>query len=244
MWGEAWENYETKDSQEFRSRGLVTSELETPDKGLEKVEEVLGFSPDEAFDSFKQESFTGEDYQTRAAAEPEGDKVVLKGFRDMSPHVLAHESVHGQMMQPDGENYLPGENQFENRIYDEFVARLAENEISDLRIDEGMKDDFREARAEYLATRKKYKGEQLSRQFKSLWNDLEQTDRTTDEKIQKEIDQALFPYQELREQVLAAEAAKRYSKEHQYNIKELLKPDEKLYSQTVEYIKQVENDVA
>jgi hypothetical protein len=242
----AWYEYD-REAKDIVSpdRGPVTSELEISDRDLDEVEDALGFTPDEAFDRFDEvDEFSGSEYETVAAARPEGEEVILESVRDVSPHVLAHESVHGMMMQPDVENHLPGDNGFENRVYDEFVARLAEDEVRHLSVSEGMLDDLREARTEYLQTRQEYSGEQLSEEFKSLWEDLEQTDHTLDCQVQKDIDEKLFRYQELREQVLAAEAAKRYREENDPEIRNYIKTDENLYTETVQYIKQVEQDVA
>lgn len=240
-----WENYEKEqEAAEPMERGSVTSELESRDRDLREVEEALGFTPDEAFDRFEEvDDFGASEYETRAAARAEEEDVVLEAVRDVSPHVLAHESVHGRMMQPDGENHLPGENGFENRIYDEFVARMAEDEVRDISVSPGKLDDLREARADYFQVREQYSGEQLSEEFESLWDDLEQTDHTTDHQVQKDIDEKLFRYQELREQVLAAEAASRYREDKDPEIEEYIKPNEKLYTETVEYIRQVEKDV-
>lgn len=242
MDGEVWDNPEEQ-RVESLDRGPISSELEVSDSDLEEVEEILGFSVDEAFDRFEEASFETSRYQTRAAANPEGDEMVLKAVRDVSPHVLAHESVHGMMMQPEAENYLPGENQFENRLYDEFVARLAESEIRELSVDEGNLDDLRRSRAEYFDVREQYAGEELTEEFESLYDDLKQTDETTNEQVQREIDGKAFPYQEERERVLAAEAAKRYSEEKEFDLQEFIKPDEKTYREAVWYIGEVEQDV-
>lgn len=244
MSGDVWENQEgNPGTVESFDRGPITSELEASDREIEEVEEVLGFSVDEAFDRFDEADYQSSRYQTRAAANPEGDEMVLKAVRDVSPHVLAHESVHGMMMQPDAENYLPGENDLDQRIYDEFVARLAESELEDLSVDEGNLDDLRTARHDYLELREEYAGEGLSEEFESLYDDLKQTDETVDKELQRSIDEKLFKYQELRERVLAAEAASRYRKEKGFDLQEFIKPDEKTYRETVQYIREVEKDV-
>lgn len=238
-----WEGYEEVEEDETYDRGPITSELEVSDSELWDVEEVLGASPDEALDRFELRHFESSDYEIDAAARPDGDEMVLESVRDIAPETLAHESVHGQMMQPDASNYLPGDNQFEQTIYDEFVARMAEDEIKPLNVKDEALGELKEAHEEYMDVREKYVGEVFTKEFDSLYQDVLDLERTNDKEIHQEMDKMWRPYQKLREQVLAAEAAKRYKEEKEVEINRFVKPDENLYQQTVDYIKQVEIDV-
>lgn len=241
-----WESKEDKDRdfESMNSRGVVASELEITDSELSEVEETLGFSVDEAFDNFRKRRFDSGQYETEAAAKPEGNQMVLESIRDISPEVLAHESVHGKMMQPDARNYLPGNNQFEQTIYDEFVARMTEDEIKPLNVTTEALEELKDAHGEYMHAREQYTGEVFTEQFDSLYQDVLNLERTDDEDVHQEMDELWRPYQMLREQVLASEAAKRYKEQNdELDINEFVKPDESLYHDTVGYIQQVEQDV-
>jgi hypothetical protein len=240
-----WNSYEDnkEEFESMSSRGQVTSELEITDSQLSEVEKALGFSVDEALDEFSLKFFESSRYETDAAVRPDGGKMVLESIRDISPGVLAHESVHGRMMQPDASNYLPGDNQFEQTIYDEFVARMAEDEIKPLNVTDKALGELKDAHEQYIDTREKYVGEIFSEEFDSLYQDVLDLERTDDQDIHEEMDRMWRPYQKLREQVLAAEAAKRYKEENEVVIEEFVKPDENLYQETMAYIQQVEQDV-
>lgn len=229
--------------ESISSRGEVTSELEITDSGLEEVEEALGFSPDEAFDRFDEKNFESSDYETEAAVRPDGEEMVLEGQRNISPRSLAHESVHGVMMQPDACNYLPGNNQFENTLYDEFVARMAEDEIRSLEVAEEALQELKDAHENYMEAREQYVGDVFSEEFDSLYEDVLDLERIDNTEVQKQMDELWRPYQGLREQVLAAKAAKEYRQENDVDIRDFVKPDRKLYEDAMGYIKQVETEI-
>jgi hypothetical protein len=235
-----WEDYDSEEEDEPYERGRITSKLELSDSDLWEVKEVLGASPDEVFDRFEGRDLEGSGYEADAAAKPKGGEMVLQGDRDISTEALAHESVHGAMMQPDASNNLFGDNQFENTLYDEFVARMAEAEIKELQVPERAIEDLRDAHSEYLQTREKYAGDVFSEEFDSLYEDVMALERTDDKEVNQEMDAVWRPYQDLREQVLAAKAAEEYKEENEVEIQEFIKPDTKLYEKTVEYIRQTE----
>lgn len=244
---DVWEEYEKEELQEIEgsNRGEISSELYVTGTELDEIEEILGSSVDEAFDEYQETEFeSSSKYQTMGRTGKKGSKVVLEASRDISTSTLIHESVHGLMLQPDARLNLPGNNFAEQDMYDEFVARLAQNEIEPFEVSEKQLEDLKNLQENYMAIREKYAGDQLTEEFTSLDKDIRAIDQMTDTAAQKELYRAREPYQMIREQVLAAEAAKRYKEEKEnIDISEFINPDEKLYTDTVEYIRQVENDV-
>ncbi len=241
-----WGDYSKGAEEEFLGpdRGDITSQLYISDEELGAINDVLGTEVDEAFDVFEEKEFASSEYQTEAAVLSNGGNIRLEGSRDMPPETLVHESVHGLMMEDDGSYDLPGENHFQHRLYDEFVARMAEDEISEIDVPRRTLNDLREAHDDYMATREKYSGGILTEEFQSLYDDALQTDHTTDHEAQRDIDARMQEYRGLREQVLAAEAAKRYKQETgDVDVREFIKPDENLYHSSIEYIQQVEDEV-
>lgn len=240
-----WGDYKKGAEENFlgSDRGEITSQLYISDENLDEVEEVLGEEVDEAFDIFEKSTFESTMYQTEAAVRSQGDEVILEGSLDMNPETLVHESVHGLMMEENGSYDLPGEDHFQHRLYDEFVARMAEDEIVEIEVPDETLADLKEAHDEYMATRDRYAGNILSREFESLYDDALQTDHTTDHEVQRDIDSKMQKYRGLREQVLAAEAAKRYKDDNDIDVKKFIEPDENLYHRSVEYVEQVEENI-
>jgi len=214
----------------FYERGSVTSDLEISDSKLSRIEEKLGFSPDEAFDEYREpeEGFNHKD--SHGATGTEGQTVYLEGFRDIPQSTLAHESVHGMMNQPEGSVELPGKDPWDAILYEEFVAKKAELEFKESEINEQQLRKLTKAQQIY----ENVKDEQnVSVEPKGLNYEVGEI---ADEKI---LD-AANNYKRKRQTILAEEAADRHK---EYDLGELIDPDRETYMQTVEYIKNVETQI-
>lgn len=236
-----WENYIDDRDEEYYDRGPITSELELSDSELGEVEEILGASPDEAFDRYRdgQES-PRVGNGTKGTTGTENSEVVLESFRDISADTLVHESVHGLLRQPDAQQDLPDSNYFDHEVYEETVAILAESEIS---LEENSIEDLqrlKEERENYLSVRESEPV--LPEEFTSLYEDTEAMDNVLDEKVEHIKDQRDL-YQSMRSTILAREAANEYRNENDVDIENLVKPGEQQHNEVMGYIERIEQNL-
>lgn len=238
-----WNDYEEK-NEEFDKpydRGPITSELEVSDKGLEKIEKELGFSIDDAFDTYKD----GQNSDivggtTHAAAGTENGKVVLEAFRDAPLSSLAHESVHGMIEHPDTEPELPDSDPWDQTLYEEFVARKAESVFEDIEVSELELRGLSSSRKAYEQAREEYK-DFLPDEELDLNQQIKHIEAIEDPEINEELYTKADAYRDNRNTVLASEAARRYQEET--DISELINPDRKTYQDALEHIKNVDDQI-
>ena len=227
------------------SRDVILEEMEFSDPELNRIEEEMGLSLNDTFDDVRQLDMpeghgdTGMVGITRT----EGEDVVLRYAGNFSEGDLAHEAVHGKMKQPDGTlEDLPG-NKVENRLYSEFAARVAERKFSTLKTDTGEVAALHHAKTRYMNSRKKLEGEVLDEEFDSLYDDHVQARDMRDSSLKKEFFDRFEIYRQAREDVLAKETAESYASERDVDMKELVTPDKELFNQTIEYIRDVEENI-
>lgn len=225
-----WENYE-EEGEEHYDRGPITSELELSDSELWEVEEILGASPDEAFDEYRNPLDTGlETGSTHGGTDTEGETVYLEAFRDISQATLAHESVHGLMSQPDGTVNLPGDDPWNNKLYEEFVARKAELEFKNSEIES---EDLRKlARSQRIY--------ENAKEEKGIETSAEGLNQEVREIADEDVLDAADQYKKKRDTLLAEEAADRHT---EYELKDLIDPDRETYNETLDYLKNIEEKI-
>lgn len=226
-----WEDYEDDEENEPYDRGPITSELELPDTELREVEEILDSSPDDAFNEHRDPEETEiESGSTHGGTDTEGETVYLDAFRDISQATLAHESVHGLMNQPDGSVNLPGDDPWDALLYEEFVARKAELEFKDSEVES---EDLRT-----LARSKRIY--ENAKEEKGIETNAEGLNNEVREIVDEEVLDAADQYKQKRDTLLAEEAADRHT---EYELKDLIDPDIETYNETLDYIKNVEQQI-
>lgn len=237
-----WESYEENTKEvESMEEGPVTSELEVSQKGLKEIEKVLGFSIDEAFDMYR----TGEESDivggnTHAAAGTEEGEVVLEAYRDAPLSSLAHEAVHGMMRQPGGRTCLPGEEPWDQTLYEEFISRKAESGFEDIETSEFELRALVDSRKVYEEAWEEY-NELLPDEELDLNQEVAHIEAIDDPDINEELYRKAKAYRDNRNSILASEAARRYDGDE--DIKNLVDPDEETYRDTLEHIKNVEDEI-
>lgn len=237
-----WDSYEkNREEVESRDRGPVTSELETSDTGLREIEQALGFSVEDAFDSYR----SGEESDTvgggtHAAAGTENGEVVLEAFRDAPLSSLAHESVHGIIRQPDTDAGLPDSEAWDQTVYEEFVARKAESQFEDLDVSEAELRKLSDSRKAYEEARDEY-SEFFPDEKLDLNQEIGYVEAIEDQEINDELYQKADTYREDRNSVLAKEAARRHDED--IEVSELVNPDPETYQETLQHIKNVDDKV-
>ncbi len=206
------------------SRQLLMSELGFSRQELDRVEDRTGLVLGRTFDRLEDVTLEeGRDATTEAV----DDETVLFYEDDVSVPTLGHEAVHGEMLHPDQEVELPGEDVFHQRIYGEFVAYLAEDMLGDARPEQ-------EELEVYDGMRHRCRVDPGVEGLDDLYgqiNDAE-SDRTRD---------VIADFQKEREDVLAAYAASEH--EEPGSIRPYLDPDETLYRETVDYVLDKEEEI-
>lgn len=213
---------------------------------IEEVEETTGLDVLNAFDEFRQNRF--EDHaegrtmnSARARTFYEDGRVGLEYSGDLTARELAHETVHGHMLHGGRlDERLPGENRFEMRLYSEFAANLAGNLVDDLGPDISGIMAFIDARSSYREVKEEVLGQEMDAD--DLYEEFLQVQKMegSDREVMRD---AILQYQGAREDVVAAQAAREYAKDHDYDLEEYLEPGEELYHETVEYVKNFEQEI-
>lgn len=238
----SWNDYEeNKQEIESMGEGSVRSELELSDSDIEELEKGLGFSLDEAFDTYRsgmESDLVGGN--THAAAGTEDGEVVLEAFRDAPLSSLAHEAVHGMICQPSGETDLPGEEPWDQTLYEEFVARKAESMFESIEVSELELRELADSRKAYEDARAEYE-EFLPEEEIDLNREIAHIEAIEDPDINEELYGKAKAYCDNRNSVLASEAARRYDGDKE--IEDLIDPDEETYRETLEHIKNIEDEI-
>jgi len=238
-----WENYD-REEQEFEQkteRGPVTSELEASDRGLREIERELGFSLDEAFDRYvRGENSNTVGGGTHAAAGTENGEVVLEAFRDAPLSSLAHESVHGILMQSDSDAELPDGDPWDQILYEEFVARKAESKFEELNTTELELRELADSRKAYEEARQRYE-EFLPDEKLDLNQEIGYLEAIEDNEVRDDLCGKADDYRDNRNSVLAKEAAKKYKGDK--NLQDLIDPDAETYREALKHIKNVGGQV-
>jgi len=222
------------------SRELIQRELGFNPTELTEIEEKLGFTLENTFTEIRQTEFDIEETkdtisQSKAVTKPEpginGTEIVIEYENELTPETLAHEATHAKMMAPDGDMYneLPDKPITEQRMYSEFVAYLAEDQIEPLQTQSS-------ELAAVGGTDFMYKI--LSKEKSGLTGDLE-----TDYLNAKEKKDPAYKLQSTREDVIAQKAAEEYELDQEETLKDYLSPDENLYDEVTEHIENVESNV-
>ncbi|MFB6203086.1 MAG: hypothetical protein ABEK01_01195 [Candidatus Nanohaloarchaea archaeon] len=222
----------------------ITEALDFTESGLESIERELGYGRGEflgeAFDRVERTEFErGAGSWTSAAVQMRDGDVTLLYEHDITRETMAHEGVHGKMKQPDGEVDLPGDDLYEQSVYEEFVARIAENLVGTDNVYEEEIERLREDREDYFEKREE--ADRLG-DFTGLYGDLVEIEAMDGEEGDK-LYGAIESYQERRENVLAGVAADRYTDRHSVDVKEFIDPDEEVYREAVDFIEEVEREL-
>ncbi|MFB6175432.1 MAG: hypothetical protein ABEJ87_05705 [Candidatus Nanohalobium sp.] len=203
---------------------LLISELGFSGEELDRVEGETGLVLERTFDRLEDVTLEeGKDATTEAVE----DETVLFYDGDISVPTLGHEAVHGEMLHPDQEVELPGEDIFHQRIYGEFVAYLAEDMLGDARPEQ-------EALDVYDGMRHRCRVDPGVEDLDDLYGQIHEaeSDRTRE---------VIADFQKEREDVLAAYAASEH--EETGSIRPYLDPDETLYRETVDYVLDKEEEI-
>lgn len=238
----SWGSYKKNNKDiESRDRGPVTSELETSSTGLREIEQVIGFSVEETFDTYrsgeKSEVVGGE---THATAGTENGEVILEAFRDAPLSSLAHETVHGLIRQEDIEAELPEGEPWDQTLYEEFVARKAESNFEELHVSERELEELTHSRKAYEQARKEYT-DFFPDEKLDLNEEIAYVEAVEDPEIKEELCKKADSYKDNRNSVLVKEAARRYNED--IEISKLINPDRQTYEETLEHIKKVDDKI-
>ncbi|MFB6207960.1 MAG: hypothetical protein ABEJ69_01275 [Candidatus Nanohaloarchaea archaeon] len=212
-------------------------------EAVEEVERETGLSVEEAFDEFDQRDFSAETRgntleSTRARTFLDDGVVSLEYMGDLTARELAHETVHGEMLQAgDLGERLPGDDLFDMKLYGEFAANLAEVEVDDPGPDFGGIMALISTRSAYKEAREDAAGQGLTS------GGLFQEYLEAREKGMQQFREAILEYQDVRENVVAQQAAREYARENDYDLENYLEPDEQLFHDTVDYVKNFEQEL-
>ncbi|MFB6204153.1 MAG: hypothetical protein ABEJ75_00745 [Candidatus Nanohaloarchaea archaeon] len=211
---------------------------------VEEVERETDLRVEEAFDEFRQEEFPPELSENvvdrgRAKTVADNNTVRLEYSGDLTAWELAHDTVHGQMLQSGGPGeILPGDNLFDMKLYGEFAANLAEVEVRDPGPDPGSVMSLVPIRSHYMDRRR----EAVDNGFEtrgSLYDEF----LAADAEGREEFREAILDYQDIRENVVAQQAAREYARENDYELEDYLEPDRQLFHDTVDYVKNFEGEL-
>lgn len=236
-----WENYEDEEEHEPYDRGPITSELELSDSELWEVEADLGFSIDKVFDRYvegNESDLVGGN--THAAAGTEGGEVVLEAFRDAPASSLAHESVHGILEQDAINASLPGDNPWDQTLYEEFVARKAESRFEEPDAAELELRALTKSRKAYEEAREEYE-DFFPDEKTDLNQEISHVEAIENPEINEEVYNKAMRYKQNRDSVLASEAARRHEKDMDLN--QLIDPEMETYRNTLQHIKNVDDQI-
>lgn len=237
-----WENYGDEENMEPPyPRGPITSELEMEDSDLREIEDELGFSVDEVFDRYvegeKSDHVGG---NTHAAAGTDSGEVVLEAFRDAPASSIAHESVHGILEQETIDAELPDSEPWDQTLYEEFVARKAESRFEEIQVGELELQELAGSRKVYEEAREE-NSEYFTGEKRDLNQEISNVEAIEDQEVNEELYNKALRYKNNRDSVLAMEAARRHDEDT--DITELIDPDEETYMETLQYIKNVDDQV-
>lgn len=221
------------------SKELIQEELPFEEPDITEIEEKLGFSLQNTFSDVRKTDFKEQETkdtlsQSKALTKPkstiDGTEIVLECEENIDLGTLAHEATHAKMMAPEGDMYseLPGNFITEQRMYAEFVAYLAEDQINPI-----------ETKSSELAAlgAANFKYNIRSKESSDLTGDLETDFLSSEEKTNP-----AFKLQRTREDVVAPKAAENYELGKE-EFEEYLSPNQNLYDQVTEHIENVESNV-
>ncbi|MFB6143856.1 MAG: hypothetical protein ABEJ98_00960 [Candidatus Nanohaloarchaea archaeon] len=236
-------------------RGLSAGDVDRilEDSGIgeqefSRINDTLGFSARDSFDSARsaelgQEVNQGSVSDTRATTRVVEGEVELLYSSDLRPAELAHEAVHGQMLQPNARmDGIPSDNPINQRLYGEFVARLAEGMVEPLETGNEELHALYRAKQRYLSEREKYAGEELDEELESLYRDFQQMGAVAREES-RELHERFDRYRSAREEILAKDAAEQYLEENDVELSEYMNPSYSTYSNALEFIKNSEETI-
>ena len=217
-------------------------------EGFKELDDVLGFSPRDSFD-FSERTDLGvseSEYaisETRGTTKAKGREIGLYYDENLTLPELAHESVHGNMLQPNGKpDSFPSDNVLNQRLYGEFVARLAEGMVGDLETGNEELHMLYRSKQRYQIKREEYAGEELDEELDSLYDDFQDI-REMEKEKHEDIRPRFEEYRKTRETVLAKDAAEQYLKENDVDLNKYLNPSFELYEECIEFIKESEKTV-
>lgn len=212
----------------------------------QKVEQEIGLNPQKVFDQVKNELEESEfkNTENKAAVNYEnGNKILKSQELPLEPNILAHETVHAEMLNEKGELNLYGNNLMDWRLYGEFTANFAENSIDDIKISGQEKMIYFSAKNAYENIREKAIEQGLPKK-NSLYDEFTNAEQINNPQLEKRFINSVKRYQDAREQTLTAQCAKLYQEENpETNLEEIIDPTKEKYEEIINYIHQKEDEV-
>jgi len=215
------------------SRHLIESSTPLSMDDIELVEEATGLNIDRSFDRVIEKELPED---TEAVTQMQMDSTTLIYDQEIPTETFAHESAHAEMLYPDGDIDLPGENIFDWKLYGEFVAYLAEDQIEPLTVSGSEKSEYGRSRAIYNDIKQDIEEIEKDHTLQEEWQIL---DDLEDREKREEAANAFTNYQENREQVVAPLAASKFDLGYQ-EVSDFIYPDEDTYHETINFIHEVE----
>lgn len=203
---------------------------------IELVEDETGLNVDRTFDRIRDVDLEDE---VEARTTYEGRTAVLEYDDEISPETFAHEAAHAEMMYPDGEMELPEDNPLNWKLYGEFVAYLAEDQLDPVEVSGGQKARYLSSRKSYQRSVGDFKPVQEADTLHEEWLELGEIE---DRKERKRKSQKFLEFQENREQVIAPLAVSELDEDYS-DISQFINPDEELYRDTINYIHDQEEEL-
>lgn len=220
--------------------GSLFSDFDLNEDIFTSVENQTGIDPRKVIDKAEKGSLTDREAEN-VVRYLDGDKV-LQTSSELSADQLAHESTHAAMMDENGEIRLFGENRFDWRLYSEFAAYTAQDMVGEVEVTGGNKIEYFVARQAYMDSCEEAIEAGLP-ETDSLYRDFIKSDEIADEQMEQKFLERLHAYRESREQTLAAYAAKKFRKEKDLGLQEIINPDRQTYEQIIRYVKQEEESL-
>lgn len=223
------------------SRHLIESSTSLSMNEIEEVEQLTGLNIDHTFDRVVNETL--EDDDAEAKTELQSDRITLLYEDEISQATFAHEATHAEMLYPDGDMSLPGENRLDQRMYSEFVAHLSESLIEPVEVSRDQKIRYQRSRSAYE------NGIEVAQQkglpeLDSMHEQWRQIDRVESDSMQEMLEKQFWEYQTNREQILAGYAASNYMEENQVDdVRSFINPDENMYREVIDYMDGKEDDL-
>lgn len=222
------------------SRHLIESSTPLSIDEIEEVEDLTGLNVDHTFDRVVNEPL---EEDAEAKTELQSGRITLKYEDELLQSTFAHEAAHAEMMYPDGDINLPGENPLDQRIYSEFVARLSESLIEPVEISSDQKMRYQRSKSAYREGIKVAEENGLP-ELDSMHEQWRQMDCIENDSMQEMLEQQFWEYQTNREQILAGYAASSYMEENQVDdVRSFINPDENMYREVIEYMDGKEDEL-
>ncbi|MFB6182789.1 MAG: hypothetical protein ABEI78_01865 [Candidatus Nanohaloarchaea archaeon] len=216
------------------------------EEAAQQIEDEINLNPREIYDEVKPNNL--ENYEEVAATTSANEDIILE-TRDgtIKEDILAHETVHGEFLKNEklggtGDFEIIGEDPFEEKVYNEFTAYLAQDQVGDIQTTFSEANKYLESHDDLKETIRRIDENSIpdnQELFKHIDESEEYLDWIDEEYLSKFIE-----HQDDREQILAKYAAEQYSEEKEdISFPQLLDPNKQTYKETINYINDKEVDL-